>query len=66
MEISGTNIGATTFAMKKAMEMPKTLISLVQNSAVDGGQTLGTKAPDPQMPNLSAVTGKGRIIDLVA
>lgn len=66
MEINGTNLGASTYAMKKALEMPNILMSLVQNSTVDGKQTLGTEAPDLTIPDLSAVTGKGRIIDLVA
>ena len=66
MEISGTNIGASTFAMKKAMEMPNILMALVQKSAVNDTQALGTNSSLPQPSNLSAVTGKGRIIDLVA
>jgi len=66
VEISGTNIGASTYAMKKAMEMPNILMSLIQNSAVSDNQSLGTKAPVPQSVDVSAVTGKGRIIDLVA
>ena len=66
MEISGTNIGASTYAMKKAMEMPNILMNLVQSSAVSGNQTLGTKSHVSQPIDVSAVTGKGKIIDLVA
>ena len=65
MEISGTNIGASTYAMKKAMEMPNILMNLIQNSAIEK-QTLGTKSPISQPIDVSAVTGKGKIIDLVA
>ena len=66
MEISGTNIGASTYAMKKAMEMPNILMNLVQSSAVSGNQTLGTKSSVSQPIDVSTVTGKGKIIDLVA
>lgn len=66
MEISGTNIGASTYAMKKAMEMPNILMNLIQSSAVNGNQTLGTKSPVSLPIDVAAVTGKGKIIDLVA
>lgn len=67
MEIGGTNAGASTYAMKKAMEMPNLLLSLVQQSADSGKQTLGTKSPSAtQAIDLATVTGKGTIIDLVA
>lgn len=66
MEInSGINIGASIYAMRKALEMPNVMMSLVQNSTVDN-QTLGTKSPISQPIDVSAVTGKGEIIDLVA
>lgn len=66
MEVSGTNIGASTYALKKAMEMPNILMSLIQNAAGSGDQSLATKTPVPQAVDVSAATGKGRIIDLVA
>ena len=66
MEINGTNNGAATFAMKKALEMPNILLDLIQSSASNGNQTANLKSPMPQPVNISAVTGKGRIIDLVA
>lgn len=65
MEISGTNIGASTYAMKKAMEMSNILMNLIQNSSVNGVQALGTKSPIPQSVNISSSTGKGELIDLV-
>ena len=65
MEINGTNNGAATFAMKKALEMPNILMSLFQSSAGNGSQTANMKSPIPQPVDISSVTGKGRIIDLV-
>lgn len=67
MEISGTNAGASIYAMKKAMEMPNLMLSLVQQSADSGKQSLGTKSPAAtQTLDHAAITGKGAIIDLVA
>lgn len=67
MEIGGTNAGASTYAMKKAMEMPNLLLSLVQQTADSGKQTLGTKNPEAiQTLDLATITGKGTIIDLIA
>lgn len=68
MEVSGTNIGASTFAMKKAMEMPNLMIDLIKNSATSDKQSLAAEqlVSPTQAPGLSSVTGKGRIIDLVA
>ena len=66
MEISGTNIGVATFAMKKAMEMPNVLMKLIQNSAGNEKQTIGMNSPVPQSVDISSVTGKGKNIDLIA
>lgn len=66
MEISGTNIGAATYALKKAMEMPKVLLNLIQNSANNEKQTLVMNSPVPQSFDISSVIGKGKNIDLVA
>ncbi|MBU0993922.1 MAG: hypothetical protein KJ737_15615 [Proteobacteria bacterium] len=66
MEVSGTNIGASTYALKKAMEMPGILMNLVQNSAENKGQSLEMNRPVPNPPDISSVTGKGKIIDIVA
>ncbi len=68
MEMNGISAGAATYAMKKAMEMPNILINLVQNSALAGNQPLATRSPvpSPNAPDLAAVTGKGKILDLVA
>ena len=67
MEISGSNTGASTYAMKKAMEMPNFLMSLVQQTADSTQQALATKSPAAtQAIDIATVTGKGTIIDLVA
>ena len=67
MEIGGTHMGASTYAMKKAMEMPNLMLTLVQQSDDSGKLSLGTKNPAAsQILELAAMTGKGKIIDLVA
>lgn len=68
MEIGRTaNIGASTYAMKKAMEMPNLLQSLVQQTADSGSQALGTETTKTsQTVDPNTVTGKGKIIDIVA
>ncbi|MBT4285747.1 MAG: hypothetical protein HOD92_00285 [Deltaproteobacteria bacterium] len=67
MEIGGSNAGASTYAMKKAMAMPNLLLSLVQQTADSGIQHLDTKTlKTPQTIDLETGTGKGKIIDLIA
>jgi hypothetical protein len=67
MEINTNNIGASTYAMKKAMEMPNLMRNLIQQTADSGKQPLGTNSPTaPQTLDLATITGKGKIIDLVA
>jgi len=67
MEISGTNLGASTYAMKKAIERPNILLNLIQQSAAPAGQSLDAKNLVPSNPpDLAAITGKGKIIDLVS
>ena len=66
-EIEGNNIGASTYAIKKAMEMPNLLISLVQQTADSGKQSLPTKSPIAiQTLDRPTISDKGEIIDLVA
>lgn len=65
MEINGSNIGASTYAMKKAMEMPKILQSLAQDSAAHTKPSLEMKTPTPQSSGILAVPGTGKILDLV-
>ncbi len=67
MEISGSNTGASTYAMKKAMEMPNLLLNLVQQTADSGEQLHSIKTSKTvQTAGLDTVTGKGKIIDIVA
>jgi len=67
MEIGGTHMGASTYAMKKAMEMPNRVLNLVQQTADSAKQSLGTKPPAlTQTQDLATMTGKGQIIDIVA
>jgi hypothetical protein len=65
MKISGTSIDASTYAMKKAMEMPNILLDLLQQSADLGGQYLGTNAPVSSNP-VALPAGAGKLIDIVA
>lgn len=67
MEISGTNLTASTFALKQAMEMENILLGLIRNSVGAAGQALATQAPVPSTPfDQSAITGKGKLINTVA
>ena len=66
MEINGTNIGAATFAMKKAMEMPNILMNLVQDSSADGKSTESMQSSASRPLDIPASTGKGKLINLVA
>lgn len=67
MEISGLNIGASTYAMKKAMDMPNNLISVVEQSGDSGNQPIAMKSPSAaHQLDLAAVTGKGNYINIVA
>ena len=66
MEINGTNIGAATFAMKKAMEMPNILMNLVQDSSPDGKSTETMQSSSSRPLDIPASTGKGKLINLVA
>lgn len=65
MEISGTNIGAATYAMKRAMEMPNILMNLVQSSGTNSNTSQGMRNTIAQPPDLSANSSKGKRIDLV-
>ncbi|MFC1513117.1 hypothetical protein ACFL5J_01575 [Thermodesulfobacteriota bacterium] len=65
MEINGTSSGAATYAMKKALEMPDTVMNVVQDSAAGEGQTLAMKGTEAQPLERSAVTGKGKLVDVV-
>lgn len=67
MEISGSNLTASTFALKQAIEMENILLGLIQNSVGAAGQALATQTPAPSAPvDLSAMTGKGKLINTVA
>lgn len=67
MEINGTNVGASTYAMQKAIEKPNLMLNLVQQSENNDSQSLNTRTPVVQQaPDLSAITGKGKIIDIIA
>lgn len=65
MEISGTNMGAATYAMKKAMDMPNSLLKLVQQTADSGKQSLNSLTATESL-DLALTTGKGKIINIVA
>jgi hypothetical protein len=66
MDINGTNIGASTYAMKKALENPNLMLNLVQKIANSENPSLNTKnSVVKQIPDLAATTGKGKIIDII-
>jgi len=67
MEISNTNMGASVYAMKKAMAMPNLMLRLLEPIPDPGKQALGTKPPAATDPlDLAKITGKGNLIDLIA
>lgn len=67
MEISKTNVGAAAYAMKKAMAMPNLMLSLLEANSDLGKQSLGATGPvTTQTLDLLEISGKGKIIDLVA
>lgn len=66
MEIGGADIGASTYATKKAMEMPSLLISLVHQTEDSTKQSLAAKSlTGDQVLDIATVIGKGYSIDLV-
>ena len=65
MDINATNIGASSYAMKKAMEMPELMLNLLQE--IPESQSLKTENAAVQpATDLSGVTGKGKLIDIIA
>jgi len=53
--------------MKKAIEMPNLMLNLVQQPDNTKSRSLNTESPAvKQISNLSTITGKGKIIDIVA
>lgn len=67
MDINATNTGASTYAMKKAMEMPKLMLDLVQQTSNVGKQSLNTESLSAQQaPDIGSISVKGKIIDIVA
>jgi hypothetical protein len=66
MEINTNNMGASTYSMKKAMEMPALMLNLLEQAADSGTQALGTKSPaQAQTGEIAEITNKGSIIDLI-
>jgi len=67
MNINGTNITASTNAMKKAIEMPKLMLNLLEQTSNTASRSLNTQTPAiQQAPDLGTITGKGKIIDIIA
>lgn len=66
MNVSGTtSTGASTNAMKKAMDMPNLLLNLLGKTP-GAGQSLNAQQTEVQQAaDLASVTGKGKIIDVV-
>lgn len=66
MEISGTSAGAATYALKKALEIPDSVLDLLPQQPVSAG-LLSIPADIPvQAPDDSDITGKGGIINIIA
>jgi len=67
MDINATDTGASTYAMKKAIEMPKLVLDLIQQIPNPESQALNTESRAAQQKsNFAAITGKGKIVDIVA
>lgn len=67
MNINDTKIGASTYAMNKAIEMPNLMLNLVQQIPNAESQSLNTENPAvKEAPDLSAITGKGKLINIIA
>jgi hypothetical protein len=66
MEINTNNMGASTYSMKKAMQMPSLMLNLLEQAAESGTQALGIKSPAvTQIREIAESTNKGSIIDLI-
>lgn len=65
MKIAETGIGAATYSLKKALEMPNTLVQLLQNSSGEQQQALESKSIIQQPIKDSSVAEKGNIIDII-
>ncbi len=65
MEISGAGADAATYALKKALEMPETILKLLPQPASD--PLSSSSDITVQTTNaVQTITGKGSIIDIVA
>ncbi len=64
MEISGTGTGAATYALKKALEIPDTILNLLPQPAsapLSSSSNIAVQATDADQHS-----EKGSIIDIVA
>lgn len=66
MEISKTNSGASTYALKKSLETPKNLITVLENASANQAGTLAENKQTSAPVDMSNETGKGKIIDISA
>lgn len=67
MNINETNMRTSAYAMKKAIEMPNLMLNLVQQISNAENQSFNTEAVAvKQTPDLSSITGKGKIVDIMA
>ena len=66
MNVSGTtSTGASTNAMKKAMDMPNLLLNLLGKTPGTSQSLNSQQTEVQQAADLANVTGKGKIIDVV-
>lgn len=67
MEINDSSTGASTYAMKRAIEMPNLLLDLLQQTADANQQSLAAeRSPEADRLDVSAAAGKGTLINIVA
>ena len=64
MKINAT-MGASTYALKKAMETPQTLLKLIQNPEGSTAKSPETTALATTPTDPSSATSKGSIIDVI-
>ena len=65
MEISNRSTGASVYAMKKALDIPKTLLDMIQDTrAMPQPPAISTNSMQAQ--DTTTVTGKGAVVDIIA
>ncbi|WP_321492155.1 hypothetical protein [uncultured Desulfobacter sp.] len=67
MNINETNMGTSAYAMKKAIARPNLMLNLVEQISNFQSQSLNIKDLSvKQAPDLSSITDKGKLVDIIA